>query len=178
VGHALQRDRVVLHADVDRVRPVAAEVGHQRVVGVEHERAVRRRRHDRRPAVGDGLELPVAVELVAEEVRQQHRAGAQVGHDAVEPELVDLEEPEVALAVHERGRHAARHVRPGAVVDEPHAAAAEDRGHHGGRRRLAVRRADDRVALPQAPGELAHRVRLHAQQHAPGQRRAAPARAA
>ena len=63
------------HAEVERLGVMAAEVGDQRVVGVEHEpRAAAVGRDDRGPAVGDRLELAVAVELVAEQVREQHRA--------------------------------------------------------------------------------------------------------
>ena len=52
---------------------------------------------DRRPAVGDRLELAVAVELIAEQVAQQQRRGLELGGDPVEPELVDLEQPELAV---------------------------------------------------------------------------------
>ena len=174
VRHALQRDAVVVDAEVQDAVAVTTEVGDERIVRVEHERGPREPGDDRGPPVGDRLELAVAVELVAEEVGQQHRPGTQLGDDAVEPELVDLEEALVALCVHERGRHAAGHVRPGAVVDEPHAAAAEDRRDHRGRRRLPVRRADDRAAAGQARGQLADRARLHAKEQPAGQRRAAP----
>ena len=73
--HGAGGDRVVLHAEVRHAdRPVAAEVGDERIVGVEHELRRRGRGDGRRPAVGDRLELAVAVELVAEEVGQQQRA--------------------------------------------------------------------------------------------------------
>ena len=56
------------------------EVGHQRVVGVQHEARARRRarRRELGPAVGQQLELAVAVELVAEEVGQQHERGLEL----------------------------------------------------------------------------------------------------
>jgi hypothetical protein len=163
VRHPGQRDAVVLHTHVQDVVPVPAEVGDERVVGVEHEAGARRAGDDGGPAVGDRLELPVAVELVAEQVGQEQRARLDVGDDAVEPELVDLEEAEVAVAVHERGRHAAGHVRAGPVVHEPNAAAAQDGGHHRSGRRLPVRRADDRAAALQPAREGPDRVGLEPQ---------------
>ena len=114
----------------------AAQVGDERVVGVEHERRpAGARGHDRGPAVGDRLQLAVAVELVAEEVAEQHRARLELLDHRAEPELVDLEEAEVAgqrapaaaAGVRQRAGDPARHVRPGAVVDEPRAGALEDR---------------------------------------------------
>ena len=187
VGHAAQRDAVVLHAEVRHgARAVGAdapEVGDERVVGVEHELRGRRRGDGRRPAVGDRLQLAVAVELVAEEVGQQQRARRELGHDAVQPELVDLEEPGVAVdpvgAARRAEQHAgqaAGHVRPGAVVHEARAAVLEDRRDHRGRRRLAVRRRDHRAALRQAARELADRAGLQAHEQLARQARAAAPR--
>ena len=134
----------------------AAEVGDQRVVGVEDERAAAAAgAHHGRPAVGDGLQLAVAVELVAEQVAEQQRARGELLDDRPEPELVHLEQPDVAghgapaaaRGHRERGGHAAGHVRPRAVVDEAGARAVEHGRDHGGRRRLAVGGADHRAAL-------------------------------
>ena len=50
VRHALQRDAVVLDADVEHAGAVAAEVGDERVVGVQDERGARRGRRRRRPS--------------------------------------------------------------------------------------------------------------------------------
>ena len=163
----------------------AAEVGDQRVVGVEHERrAAGLRRHDRGPAVGDRLQLAVAVELVAEEVAEQHRARLELLDHRAEPELVDLEQAEVAgqrapalarrRSASARG-DAARHVRPRAVVDEPRAGALEDRRHHRRRRRLAVGGRDHDAAAVQPAREAADRVRLDAREHLARQRRPAAA---
>ena len=141
------------------------------------------RRHDRRPAVGDRLQLAVAVELVAEEVAEQHRARLELLDDRAEPELVDLEQAEVAgqrapaaaRRVRQRAGDPARHVRPGAVVDEPRAGALEDRRHHRRRRRLAVGGADHDAAAVQPAREAADRVRLDAREHLARQRRPAAA---
>ncbi len=138
VLHRRQRHRVVLHPEV-RGADVAPQIGDGGIVGVEDERG-RGARDDRGPAIGDRVELAVAVELVAEQVGQQQRARLQLVDDLPEPELVDLEEAGVAVgrAGHERGGHAAGHVRPGPVVDEVRARALEDARHHRGGRRLAV----------------------------------------
>ena len=66
-------DRGILDAEVQRVGVLAAEVGDQRVVGVQHERR-RARRDQGGPALADRLELAVAVQLVAEQVAQRDRA--------------------------------------------------------------------------------------------------------
>ena len=47
------------------------------------------------PALGNVLELAVAVELVAEEVAEAHDAGTGASHHLGEDELVDLEQPEI-----------------------------------------------------------------------------------
>jgi hypothetical protein len=142
-----ERQRVVLDAEVERLA-VAAEVGDQRVVGVEHEPGGGGQPgDDPRPAVGDDLQLAVAVELVAEQVAEQDGARLELARDRSEPELVDLEQADVAAAGGQRRRHAAGHVGAGAVVDEARAGAAEDRGDHRRRRGLAVGGGHDDAAL-------------------------------
>ena len=109
-----------------------AEVGDQRVVGVEHELRARGLGRDHRgPAVGDRLQLAVAVELVAEQVAEQHRPRLELVDDrgrarTRRPRTGRSRRPAPALArrVEQRGGDAAGHVRPGAVVDEPRAACA------------------------------------------------------
>jgi hypothetical protein len=173
-----ERERVVVHAE-EHGAAVAAQIGDERVVGVEHERrGARVGGDDVRPAVGDDLELAVAVELVAEQVAEQERARSQLVDDRGEPELVDLEQPEVAgqraaaaaRSARQRRGDAAGHVRPGAVVDERRAGALEDRRGHGRRGGLAVRRADHRAAQRQPLREQPDRVRLQAREDLPRQR--------
>src|SRR5205085_7411740 len=73
-----------------------AQVGDQRVVRVKEERRRGRKRSgDRGPLLSDRLELPVAVELIAEQIRQEDGAGRQLRDQSLEPELIHLEEPEV-----------------------------------------------------------------------------------
>ena len=74
--------------------------------------AARRARTPVGPAVGQQLELAVAVELVAEQVRQQHEPRAQVARHGRQPRLVHLEQPE--LAGRRGPRRAARWPRPSA----------------------------------------------------------------
>ena len=81
--HAGQRLRVVLHAEVGHAAAPAAEVRHQRVVGVQHEACPAvELGHELRPAVGQQLELAVAVELVAEQVGEEQQARLHVARDA------------------------------------------------------------------------------------------------
>ncbi len=135
-----------------------------------------------RPTLGDRLELAVAVELVAKQVAKHDRARVQLRCDRVEPQLVDLEQPQLAgdRAVRarrreQRRRDPARHVRALGVVDERDARALEDARGHRRRRRLPVRRGDEGAALSQARSERADRVAVEADQHAPGSARCAVA---
>jgi hypothetical protein len=69
VLHLGGRHRRILDSEVGDVGPVATEVSDQRVVGVQDQPGGRRHaRHDVGPAIGDRLQLPVTVELVAEQV--------------------------------------------------------------------------------------------------------------
>jgi len=183
VLEARQGHRVVLHAEVEDVGLLAPEVGDQRVVGVQHElRAAGAPRDDGGPAIGDRLELAEAVELVAEEVAEQQRARIELGDDALEPELVDLEEAELAMDAPARPRrveqgrgHATGHVRTRAVVDEARARAGQDRGGHRGGGGLPVRGRDHRAAGGEPAGQRPDRRRVQAHEHLPGQARSAAA---
>ena len=186
VGRVLQLrvgERVVLHAEVARAA-LPAEVGHERVVRVEHERGgARVRGHDLRPALGDDLELAVAVELVAEQVGEQQRPRAQLADHGAEPELVDLEQAEPPSSSRPPRREAAASAAatppamfaPARLCTSVSPRALEDGRDHGGGRRLAVRGADHRAAVRQPPAEQADRVRLQPREHLAGERRAAAA---
>ena len=178
VLHLRQGHGVVLHPEV-RGADVAPQVGDGRVVGVEDERR-RGVRDDGRPAIGDRVELAVAVELVAEQVGQQQRARLELVDDLPEPELVDLEEAGVAVgrAVHEGGRHAAGHVRPGPVVHEMRAGALEDAGDHRRGRGLAVGGRDHGAAALEPRAQACDGVGLEAHEELARQRGAAAAGAA
>ena len=47
------------------------------------------------PALGDRVELAVAVELVAEQVPKQYGTRVQLGGNRIQPQLVNLEQPEL-----------------------------------------------------------------------------------
>jgi hypothetical protein len=182
VGRVLelgQRLRVVREAEVGDAAELAAEVRDQRVVGVQHEpRAAGVGGDDLRPAVRQQVQLPVAVELVAEQVREQEHARLDRLRDGPEPRLVDLEQAELAAAaagVEQRGRDAPGHVRPGAVVDHRAAGAVEDRGDHCGGRRLPVGRGDQHGAVVEHARHRAERAGGEPQQEPSGRGRAARA---
>ena len=105
--HLGNRHRRILDAEVSHVRRAAPEVGDQGVVRVQHELGMSARggRGHGGPAVGDRVELAVPVELVAEQIPEQDPARRELGHDPVQPELVDLEQSELA-------RRSARHSVP------------------------------------------------------------------
>ena len=126
-------------------------------------------RDGRPPALGDVLELAIAIELVAEEVREADDARPCASHDLWERELVDLEQAELRVARGEQGRRDPRgQVRAGSIPREP-AHGGEDRARHRHGRRLAVRRGHERDARGEAARERVERGRDRAS------RRASPA---
>ena len=165
-----QRLRVVVDAEVDDVLDLTAQVGDQRVVCVQREARLRRVMGDGvGPALGQQLELAVAVELVAEQVREHDEARlGRVGHGR-QPRLVDLEQPELAVltpGVQQRGRDAPVHVGARAVVHDGNARLGEDRREHRSRGGLPVGGGDqDRAAL-QLARQLLDGIRLQPQQDA------------
>ena len=66
VRHSGLSDAVVLDAEVQDPVSIAAEIGDERVIRVEGQCQARIAVQHRGPAIGDRLELPVAVELIAE----------------------------------------------------------------------------------------------------------------
>ena len=166
VLHLRDCQRPILDPEVRDRAALPAEIGDQRVVGVERQRGRGRQcRHHRRPAVGDRLQLAVAIELVAEQVAEQHASRLERGHDRVHPELVDLEQAELPVdlatpagGIQQRRRDATGHVGAGAIGDHPAALAPEDRGDHRRRRRLPVGRRDHRRAVGQSRGQTSDRV--------------------
>ena len=132
----------------------------------------------RRPLVGEGLDLAVAVELVAEEVAEhdQRRGRARAATCGSQASSTS-KRPSLAALLEQRRRDAPGHVRAGPVVDRVAAVGGEDRGDHPRGRRLAVGRADDRHAAVEAGAEAGDRVRGEAQQDPAGQGRAAAAAA-
>jgi hypothetical protein len=94
-----------------------------------------------------------SVELIAEQVAEQDRAWTQLPCDRVEPQLVDLEQAELAVdpvvrasGGEQRRRDPASHVRALRVVHDRDPRLLEDSRRHSRRRRLSVRRRDERAA--------------------------------
>jgi hypothetical protein len=163
-----QGERIVLHAEVHDALALAAEVRHERVVGVEHQCGAFAARGDEvGPAVGEQLQLAVAVELVAEEVAENQEGGIEFRGDAVEPSLVDLEQPQLALAaacVDQRGGHAPVHVRAGAVAHDRAPVELEHAREHRGGGGLPIRGRDQRDAPAEALPQVRDGALVDAQQ--------------
>ena len=96
MGEALAGDGGVVDPEPERLGTAARDVGQEWVVGV-HDRPRRGIEvgDSRAPALGDVLELAVAVELVAEKVPETDGLRPDAAGDVGKRALVDLEEPEV-----------------------------------------------------------------------------------
>ena len=146
---------------VEAVDDAVAERPDLRVVAVQDEHRLGRKLVDgHAPALGDQLELAVAVELVAEEVPEADGTRAHAPEHLRESGLVHLEEAELGVPGREEGGgHPGDEVRAGVVVRQPEARAQDLGGHRGGRR-LAVRRRDDRGSGRQAGRQAVDRARV------------------
>src|SRR5438067_8230271 len=121
--------------------PLTGEIPDLRIVPVDDERGIAPKLADGGPpALGNELELAVAVELVAKKVAETHGAGPQPTGNFRQRRFVDLEQPQLHVASGEERRgNAGDEIRAGAVVREPDPAAENTSGHRR-RGRLAVRR--------------------------------------
>ena len=112
VGRVLERGPGVpriVDAERDRAGAAVREIADLWVVPVDDQNGVgRERRRCRAPALGDVLELAVAVELVTEEVAEQDRPRPDAADDLRQGALVDLEQPQLGVAA---GRAASRRRR-------------------------------------------------------------------
>ena len=169
------RGRVV-EAEADDAGPRLRDARERGVVGVhEHARRVGQVPQCRKPALGDELELAVAVELVAEQVAEAHRPRRELAHELGKRALVDLEEAELGVAGLEQSRgHSRDEIRAGGVMREP-GAGAQDLGRHRRRRRLPVRGRDEGYSERQRGGESADSCRIQRGEELPRQRRPAAA---
>jgi hypothetical protein len=134
-----------------------------------------------RPAVGDDLELAVAVELVAEQVGEEEQPGLELLRDAREPSLVDLEQAELAplaSGVEQRRGHPPGHVRSGAVVHHGTPVALEAGRDHGRGGGLPVGGREQHGAGLELGGHSPHRPGGDPEQHPAGRGGAAGAAAA
>jgi hypothetical protein len=145
----------ILDAEVDDsgalAVPFAPEIGDRRIVGVEDKtRAAGAGGDGCRPVFSQDLELAVAIELIAEEVAENHHRRIELLCDLWEPGLVDLEETLFAALLEQRRGHAPGHVRAGPVVHRSPSVGGHRGSDHPSGRRLAVGGADDRRATGQA----------------------------
>ena len=177
IGCVLQRGAGVagvVEAVGDRSDPPAREVADLRVVAVDDEHCLGGQlRRSGAPALGDVLELAVAVELVAGEVSEQHCAGADAADDLRQRALVDLQQPELGVPLCEQGGRDARDEVRARPVPGESSAAADDLRHHRRGRRLAVRRRDDGRSLRQPRRQRVDRARIELPEQLAGNRRAA-----
>ena len=171
--------RRVVEAEADDAGPRLRDGRERGVVGVhEHARRVGQVAQRRKPALGDELELAVAVELVAEQVAEAHRPRRELARELGKRALVDLEEAELGVAGLEQSRgHSRDEIRAGGVVSEP-GAGAQDLGRHRRRRRLPVRGRDEgyseRQRARRVARQLQDRARRGASRAASSRRRARP----
>ncbi len=131
-----------------------------RIVAVHDQRSAGQLPDRRAPAPGDMLELTVAVELVAEEVREQERTRLEAACHLWQRGFVDLEQAELGVAAREEGGGDARdEVGSGRVVCDPYGRTQDLRDHRG-RGRLAVGRGHEHGSPRQPPGERVDRARV------------------
>ena len=179
VLHGRQSLGVVLEPEVGHVLTATAEVGHERVVGVQNEpRPAVELAHHLRPAVGQQLELSVAVELIAKEIGEQEQTWMQVAGHRGQPGLVDLEQTQLAglaAGVEQRRGHSPGHVRARAVVHQRPPGLLEAGGDHGRGGGLAVGGRDEQRAVAELAPHAAQRSGRNPQQQAPRRRGAAAA---
>ena len=142
VGYRVLRQvQVLVHAEGDRgVAHALGDGGAQRVVGIEHERGLRRRCERTRNALLDAVDLAHPVQLVAEQVQQHHVVRLQVRQDLRQPQLVAFEHAPVGLAgVQQRRGHAGVQVRARAVAHHALTGGFQRVGQEVRHRGLAVR---------------------------------------
>ena len=167
----------IVDAEHGSLRPIAlsTEISDLGIVAVDHERRIGGERlHRRPPAIGDELELAVAVELVAEEIAEADRPRPQPPGNLGQRGFVDLEEAELCGARGKQGgRDAGHEVCAGAVVREPELPSQDPRGHRR-RRRLAVCRRDKRGTERKPTSELVDCRRIELPEQLAGNGRAAP----
>ncbi len=154
------------------VRP--GEIRHQRIVRVDDEKRLFGKGRDHRPpALGDELQLPVAVELVAKEIAEAHDARPDGSGQVGQRRLVHLEQAQLGIACVDEGRRDPRgEVRAGGVVGQPEAG-SKDRRRHRGARRLAVGRGQDHAPFGQTLRKPPDRPGVDCGQQLPRQRRPA-----
>ena len=144
---------------------LARQVADLRVIAVHHEHRLRWELGNRcPPALGEVLELSVAVELVSKEVSEADRPRPDAARDLRQSGLVDLEESELRVpGGEESGGDPGDEIRTRCVVSEAQAG-GEDLGSHRRARRLPVRRRDQRRAKRKALRKPVERIGIERRQ--------------
>ena len=152
------------------------DVSHDRIVSVDHERRLRRHGRDRgTPALCDDLELPIAIELIAEEVAESDDPRPRSRDRFGKRPFVDLEQSQIRLARgDERRRDSGEEIRARAVPGET-VIASENLRRHRGRRRLPVRRRHQSDAARKPRCESIHGTGIELPEDLSGNRGAAAA---
>ena len=171
---ASARSPRIVDAEEESAVPTVREGGDERVVGVGDDGSIGRELRNRGPpALGDVLELAVAVELVTEEVAEAHDARSAAPHHLGQRELIDLEQPQIGVTRPEQCRRDPRGEVGAGVVPGKAVGGREDRARHRRRRRLPVRRRDKRHTQGKPGRERVERTRVELPDQLAGQRRAA-----
>ena len=166
----------VVQAEAERRGATVGEICDDGVVRIHDQRRIDGKAVDGgAPALGDELELAVAVELVAKEVAEGEHARLQPLERLGQRGLVDLEQAEIGSPRRDERRcDTGEQVRAGPVPREP-SPAAEDLGCHRGRGGLAVGGGKDHGAVGKAPRERVHRSGVELPQRLSGEGGAAAA---
>ena len=164
----------VVEAEDQRSRALARQIADLRVVPVHHQDSVRRQllRH-LPPALGEVLELAVAIELVAEQVPEADGPRPGSPRDLRQRRLVHLEQAQLsAFRGQERGRHAGDEVRARPVTGQANLRCQDLRDHRRSRR-LAVRGRNEHGTERQPACQAVERIRIEGRNQLSGHRRPA-----
>ena len=155
-------DRVVGH--------LVGNAGAQRVVGVVHEHGVRR--GGQRACNGrlDAVDFAAAVELVAEQIQQQHVVRVQMRQHMGKPQLVAFEDaPLGGRLLQKRRGNAGGQIGPGAVADNSASSGFKGIGQKVVRRGLPVGTHCDDRTLRALAAQLIKQRRINLERDLPRQ---------
>ncbi len=120
------------------------------------------------------MDLAVAVELIAEDVGQQHHSGLQLADRGRQRRFVDFEQADVrprltveAGLFRHRADQASKQVRAGPIVEGSHLIPTQQVGDQARGRRLAVGAGNHHAAQRQAAHDVRERVRCDARDDVP-----------
>ena len=123
------------------------------------------------------LQLTVAVELVAEQVRHDDGPRRDFLDEPGQARLIDFEQPNIrvqpagpARTIHHRRGHPKDQVGAGLVGDGPPTLRLEDVPQERRRRRLSIRAGDHDRALIERPGQGGQNPRIHPPRDIAGKR--------